>query len=235
MKNLSIAVAAIGLAVGMAGTANATVSVSVAPGAGTYAGPTPTYDFDTPTTTPVTIPAGTTPPGPGGIVVGGSQAGLYAQPLGSTGNFFSSGPSTTDNSVVLLNGLGDILNLSFIWGSIDTYNTLTFTDAAGNPLLGAQYSFTGTQIAGMIPAFATGNQTAADQNPLVTFLFSGGDEAIVRGFQLSSSGTNAFEIDNIAVNGVPEPGTWAMMLLGFGAIGLGMRRRKGAQALPQIA
>ena len=128
MKNLSIAVATIGLVVGLAGTANATIAVSVTPGSGTYAGPTPTYDFDTPTTTPVTIPAGTTPPGPGGIVVGGSQTDLYAQPLGSTGNFFSSGPSTTDNSVVLLNGLGDILNLSLIWGSIDSYNTLTFTD-----------------------------------------------------------------------------------------------------------
>ena len=29
-------------------------------------------------------------------------------------------------------------------------------------------------------------------------------------------------------NAVPEPGTWAMMLLGFGAIGVGMRRRKRA-------
>ena len=26
---------------------------------------------------------------------------------------------------------------------------------------------------------------------------------------------------------VPEPSTWAMMLIGFGAVGLGLRRRKG--------
>lgn len=30
---------------------------------------------------------------------------------------------------------------------------------------------------------------------------------------------------------VPEPATWAMMLFGFGAIGFGMRRRKGKEKL----
>ncbi len=29
-------------------------------------------------------------------------------------------------------------------------------------------------------------------------------------------------------NAVPEPGTWAMMLMGFGAVGFAMRRRKPA-------
>lgn len=28
--------------------------------------------------------------------------------------------------------------------------------------------------------------------------------------------------------GVPEPATWAMMLIGFGAVGYGLRRRQGA-------
>ena len=34
---------------------------------------------------------------------------------------------------------------------------------------------------------------------------------------------------------VPEPATWAMMLIGFGAIGFGMRRRKDHQVLAQVA
>jgi hypothetical protein len=39
-----------------------------------------------------------------------------------------------------------------------------------------------------------------------------------------------------AVNAVPEPGTWAMMLVGFGAIGASMRRRRRhSAALLQMA
>jgi hypothetical protein len=34
---------------------------------------------------------------------------------------------------------------------------------------------------------------------------------------------------------VPEPATWALMLMGFGGIGLAMRRRRRAMALAQIA
>jgi hypothetical protein len=36
-------------------------------------------------------------------------------------------------------------------------------------------------------------------------------------------------VDN--VGGVPEPSTWAMMLLGFGAVGFGMRRRRPKERL----
>jgi len=36
------------------------------------------------------------------------------------------------------------------------------------------------------------------------------------------------------VGAVPEPATWAMMLLGFGAVGFAMRRRQ-RPALAQIA
>ena len=37
----------------------------------------------------------------------------------------------------------------------------------------------------------------------------------------------------VTINAVPEPGTWAMMLLGFGAAGYAMRRRR--TTLPQLA
>jgi hypothetical protein len=41
-------------------------------------------------------------------------------------------------------------------------------------------------------------------------------------------------LDAIAVAAVPEPATWAMMLIGFGGIGLAMRRRR-RPVLTQIA
>jgi len=44
-----------------------------------------------------------------------------------------------------------------------------------------------------------------------------------------------FSISQVAAN-VPEPSTWAMMILGFGAVGLGMRRRKQTgRAFPRAA
>jgi hypothetical protein len=55
---------------------------------------------------------------------------------------------------------------------------------------------------------------------------------------------NATQIDQLRATGfpnaqapvaaVPEPGTWAMMLIGFGAIG-GAMRRKRSNVIPQIA
>jgi hypothetical protein len=47
----------------------------------------------------------------------------------------------------------------------------------------------------------------------------------------SLSGNVAFT----AAAAVPEPGTWAMMLLGFGAIGFSMRRRRTEQNIAQMA
>ena len=82
---------------------------------------------------------------------------------------------------------------------------------------------------------------AADNNLDTTFshihaaltVFSNAGPGTVR---ISSSGGNDVDsiIDNFVltttatVTSVPEPGTWAMMLLGFGAIGFAMRRRKVA-------
>jgi PEP-CTERM motif len=42
-------------------------------------------------------------------------------------------------------------------------------------------------------------------------------------------GINAFTFPG-AAGGVPQPGTWAMMLLGFGAVGFSMRRRRTSAA-----
>jgi hypothetical protein len=52
-------------------------------------------------------------------------------------------------------------------------------------------------------------------------------------FQFSAQGTNVTSM-SFSAQAVPEPGTWALMLLGFGGIGLAMRRRR-RPALAQIA
>lgn len=39
---------------------------------------------------------------------------------------------------------------------------------------------------------------------------------------------------NGTINAVPEPATWAMMILGFGLVGVGIRRRRGAVSLRAV-
>ena len=56
-------------------------------------------------------------------------------------------------------------------------------------------------------------------------------------FTLSSYGTpNALKVSaSEAVAGVPEPATWAMMLLGFGALGVALRRSRRTAEVRQFA
>ena len=42
-------------------------------------------------------------------------------------------------------------------------------------------------------------------------------------------------ITGITIGAVPEPGTWAMMLLGFGGMGLAVRRRRKSAYIAQLA
>jgi hypothetical protein len=48
-----------------------------------------------------------------------------------------------------------------------------------------------------------------------------------------SPNANGTGIDNVVLNAVPEPATWAMMLVGFGMVGHSMRRRKASYSRVQ--
>lgn len=53
-------------------------------------------------------------------------------------------------------------------------------------------------------------------------------------------GDGGFALDNVVLNSpmaaaVPEPGTWALMLVGFGAVGVSMRRRRSEREIAQMA
>ncbi|WP_058756032.1 DUF4394 domain-containing protein [Sphingomonas endophytica] len=51
--------------------------------------------------------------------------------------------------------------------------------------------------------------------------------------QLTSVGQTNRALFGIAIAAVPEPGTWGMMILGFGVVGYAMRRRKAMIRFPQ--
>lgn len=202
------------VALALPATANAAITLgTVTPGTAPYSGPTPTYTFQSPA------------PVSGGLVTSTSVDGIRAQPFGSTGNYWTVGPADGSPGIMNLASIGDIFNISFIWGSVDAYNTIDFLNAGG----GVIASFTGSQIFNP----ANGSQTDPNLNPVVRFNVTGGDVTALTSLRLSSTG-NAFETDNFTINAVPEPATWALMMLGFGAIGFGMRRRRHL-GLPQFA
>ena len=114
------------------------------------------------------------------------------------------------------NFLAPVSAFQFDWGSIDSYNTLSFFSSLGGDVVIPGSDFTNTP--------ANGNQVAAGTNGLFTVTGAAGEVFTSVTF---ASSQNSFEVDNLAaVSAVPEPATWAMMLIGFGAIGVSMRRRR---------
>jgi hypothetical protein len=66
------------------------------------------------------------------------------------------------------------------------------------------------------------------------FLNAPGSTATAGIFTLTTQGNGQVQTTFSASTAVPEPATWALMLLGFGAIGVSMRRRR-RPALAQLA
>lgn len=58
-----------------------------------------------------------------------------------------------------------------------------------------------------------------------TYNFVADDTSTTLAFNSQNAGSWGAALDNVSVSAVPEPATWAMMLLGFGLIGGAMRRR----------
>lgn len=109
-----------------------------------------------------------------------------------------------------------LTNFSLYMGSPDTYNSIRFIGDNG-------YDFTlsGAQIS----AGYVGQSWSWGQR--VNFDFGGGNVKQI----VLTSGSNSFEVDNFAVAAVPEPTTWALMIMGFGSAGAMLRRRRTASAL----
>ncbi len=117
-----------------------------------------------------------------------------------------------------LNLASAVGNLSFYWGSIDSFNTVSFYSgtSGGGTLLG---TFAGSAITG---APADGSQLNPANNRRVFFNFGGATAQSI----VFTSTSRAFELDDVATTAVPEPAVWATLITGFGLIGVSVRRRR---------
>jgi len=203
MRNFPMLVAA--LAIAGSAQAATTISSTNGPDAGPLAGQVVTYNFES------GAPAGLT----GNYTIAtGSASGLYAAPLGDTTHYLVVPGAGASGSATLNLGLA-YKSLSFYWGSIDTYNTVEFFDAGGVSL----GSFTGSAVP---PAPADGSTGSALNNRRVNFDFGG---ALATKVTFTST-SQAFELDDIAGSAVPEPATWAMLIMGMSMVGVSVRRRR---------
>ena len=107
------------------------------------------------------------------------------------------------------------------WGSIDSYNTITFLRDQGQIA-----TFSGDAIADLTGLIADGEQQSPLSNRYVNFYLG----AVFYDEVILSTSNFAFEVDNIAFGDPPvpvaEPAT--LVLLGSALYGLFRRRRRPA-------
>ena len=166
---------------------------------------------------------------PDGQTVSGAVVGVYAAPYLSNNNGvpFGDPNNGADTTHYVTTGLGS-MTLQFpilekyvglLWGSVDTYNTLTFYDGA--TIVG---SLTGTDVT----AGANG-----DQGVNGTFYVNVNSDVAFDKIVATSS-QYAFEIDNVAYdesehNPGPVPEPLSLSLFGAGLLslaGFGARKRR---------
>src|SRR6476661_1716401 len=130
---------------------------------------------------------------------------------------------------------------SFFQFNNDIYTAGVFSATASTvPIAGTTVSllqlFTGGSVVGGVYSGGTlvpGGSASGSSNSLTMSvnLTPGTNYTFVYGGNLTNSGNIS---GNAAFAAVPEPATWGLMLLGFGGIGMALRRRR-RPALAQVA
>ena len=151
----------------------------------------------------------------------GAQVIVTAQSLGSSlPNFICSGVGGQINCV-------DDVYVDFA----SAVSGLTFLAVGDNNVgdIGDVRVFNGAILLGMVDIIGDAVVTTPQLVDLTAFA------AITRIEIVGVTDAAGLGYDDFTFNGtngaIPEPGTWAMMLLGFGAVGFAMRRRRAGREL----
>ena len=167
----------------------------------------------------VTIDPGTTVP----------TAALLNGPGGQSTFDFSdaTGGNPFTEIINFTNSLGGVYSITLGTAQLATKD-LDFFSSAACPGCGIWLS--GGSIAGALQLVpGAGNNDVLEDYSLQTALLGSGSYTLT----IVGRGEGSFD-GVISFGAIPEPATWGMMLLGFGAMGYAVRRRR-RPALPQIA
>lgn len=137
--------------------------------------------------------------------------------INTVGNWVAVGGSNNSNNgggtTASLKLAPGTTSLGFLWGTPDSFNSVTIKTNAGNQV------FTASQL-------GLTQSTNASFAGYVNFKVTGAATSIT-GVDFVST-QQAFEIGNVSA--VPEPGTYAMLLSGLAAVGFVARRRRAGSS-----
>ena len=145
-----------------------------------------------------------------------AQSGSVSMDLTGAGN---TGPTSGINQNVTTVA-GKKYNLSFWVGN---------ADGSGNSNYLLPSTVNLSINGGSLQPFTNSNTTHFDVNWLkfTTSFVATGSSTNLAFFNGTGVGDNETGLDNVVLTaGVPEPATWALMILGIGAVGFAMRRRQ---------
>ncbi|MFD1787585.1 PEPxxWA-CTERM sorting domain-containing protein [Sphingomonas floccifaciens] len=159
----------------------------------------------------------------------------------SVGAGSATGSITTDDTIGVLSG-ANITAFNILIN--DGADSFTVTNNNGSVLIGGN-ALTATSTGLSFDFSAQGANYALFQNPFpgssvnyfclqtvgCYFPAEAGIGIRLQGELLNSSLSGNVQFAQAAAAAVPEPATWAMMLIGFGGIGASMRRRKQVAAV----
>lgn len=174
---------------------------------------------------------------------------IFSSPTGPVSDVFSSGSYWINPDNGPFNAFITIdLGAAYSIGSFDLFNTHnsqygdrgtgTFTIIGGNAITGAPGAF---QLTGPTTVLASGSLNAVPvADPITGQTFASLSGSIFRYLEFlptsvasinaACCGTNVYGLNELRVSAVPEPSTWAMMILGFAGVGFMAYRRKSKPA-----
>lgn len=210
---------------GTAGTLTAISAVNTASpftlanfGSSTTVGLVSTATITTPNGSTIAFTPDTSTPKSG--LYAGSTITVALSPYAGT----SAGSATQEylvaepsDPVTITSSLASQTTYQLLWGSVDTYDTLTLNMLSGSTVV-STLSITGTQVAAAVGGTFAANGTSP---AYVTITDTAGFNQVI-----ASATMDAFEFDPAVVSAtsVPEPTT--LMLLGTSLLGLGLLSRR---------
>ena len=139
------------------------------------------------------------------------------------------------NGYLGIGGTTDNLGYFTLNGTAASYTGDLFTLLVNFTSPGTTSATYSAILHGTIQSGTNGGITVNFQDPLTQVLTSsGGSFTMTLPSFVGVSSDSTLSYVSAQFQAVPEPATWAMMLLGFGGMGLAMRRRRRV-ALAQIA